>query len=218
MTDWLTWQVIDSAFPIGAFAHSWGLEASWQFDHLQEPGDLESFLSATTQQTAHSALPLLAATFREPDRLSELDNLADAFLLNHIANRASRVQGRSLVSTASRIWPSEKMESVAAQADVSRAHLAPLSGVVFRLIGLSFETSRKVMLYGTVRGVLSAAVRLGLTGSYQAQRLQHEVGPWLDRLLDETRLLEPEDLCQTAPIIDLLQSKHDRLYSRLFQS
>src|SRR4029078_4431630 len=27
MNDWLTWQIVDSAFPTGTFSHSWGLEA-----------------------------------------------------------------------------------------------------------------------------------------------------------------------------------------------
>ena len=218
MSNWLTWQVVDSAFPVGVFAHSWGLEAAWQSGYVPDPAALERFVSASVQQTAHGALPLLAAAFREPDRWPEFDELAEAFLLNRVANRASRVQGRTLVSTAARIWPSEAMARLAAQADTGRAHVAPLSGVVFRLIGLSFETARKVMLYGTARGVLSAAVRLGIIGSYQAQRMLHEVGPWFDRMLDECRPLRPEDVCQTAPIIDLLQAGHDRLYSRLFQS
>jgi urease accessory protein len=66
--------------------------------------------------------------------------------------------------------------------------------------------------------VLSAAVRLGLAGSYEAQRMQFECGPRLDRLATRCGGLSERDLVQTAPVLDLLQSRHDRLYSRLFQS
>jgi urease accessory protein len=74
------------------------------------------------------------------------------------------------------------------------------------------------VLYGTARGVLSAAVRLGIAGSYEAQRLQHACGPWLDDIARRCEGLSSDDLAQTAPIVDLLQAGHDRLYSRLFQS
>ena len=96
--------------------------------------------------------------------------------------------------------------------------MAPLSGVVFRTIGLSPETARKAVLYGAARGVLSAAVRLGIVGSYGAQRMQHAAATHLDATLERCRTLAPEEICQTAPIIDVLQGAHDRLYSRLFQS
>jgi urease accessory protein len=74
------------------------------------------------------------------------------------------------------------------------------------------------VLYGTARGVLTAAVRLGIAGSYEAQRLQHACAPWLDTVIARCGALTPDDLAQTAPIADLLQAAHDRLYSRLFQS
>ena len=144
--------------------------------------------------------------------------LADAFLLNPVTNRASRVQGRTLVATAARVWPSEAATALRARTETGHAHVAPLSGVVFRLIGLTAEMASKVMLFGTARGVLSAAVRLGLVGSYQAQRMQHDATACLDETLERCRGLEPGDVCQTAPILDLLQAGHDRLYSRLFQS
>jgi urease accessory protein len=75
-----------------------------------------------------------------------------------------------------------------------------------------------VVLYGTARGVLTAAVRLGIAGSYEAQRLQHACAPELEAVAARCQALTPEDLAQTAPLIDLWQSAHDRLYSRLFQS
>jgi urease accessory protein len=98
------------------------------------------------------------------------------------------------------------------------AHAAPLTGVTFRTIDLPLPTVQRVILYATARGVLSAAVRLGIVGSYEAQRMQYACGSTLERLAARCAKLGERDLFQTAPVIDLLQAAHDRLYSRLFQS
>jgi urease accessory protein len=218
MSDWLTWQVADSAFPTGAFAHSWGLEAAWQHGELESHDALRRFLDAAVQQAGFATLPLLNAGYQRLDDLERLDGLAEAFLMNAVANRASRVQGRSLLATAGRVWPSAPLSTLSRQAETTHSHLAPLSGAVFRTIGLSLSAAQQVVLYGTARGVLTAAVRLGIVGSYEAQRLQHACGPWLDAVAARCGALSPDDLAQTAPVADLLQSAHDRLYSRLFQS
>jgi urease accessory protein len=75
-----------------------------------------------------------------------------------------------------------------------------------------------MMLFTTARGVLSAAVRLGIIGSYEAQRMQHGLESRLDEVAARCTEVTIEDLAQTAPVNDLFQSAHDRLYSRLFQS
>ena len=212
MSDWLAWQLVDSAYPVGVFAHSWGVEAAWQTGLVPDPEALQRFLSASIQQTSFGSLPLLSAAYREPGRWPALDELADAFLTNSVANRASRVQGRTLAATVARVWPSDAMTDLVTDTDKGLAHVAPLSGRVFQVVGLPLETSRKVLLYGTARGVLSAAVRLGIVGSYDAQRMQY------DAALEQSRTLGPEEVCQTAPLFDLVQGSHDRLYSRLFQS
>ena len=217
-SDWQTWQVVDSAFPVGVFAHSWGLEAAWHAGYVDSDETLQQFVVDSIQQTGWSVLPLLNAAYQRPSRLSDLDELAHAFLTNSVANRASRVQGRTLVATASRVWPSRAMADLENQVAAGWAHVAPFSGVVFRIIGLPHETAQKAMLYGTARGILSAAVRLGVIGSYQAQRMQHEAGQWLDATLKCCAGLDAEATCHTAPVLDLLQGTHDRLYSRLFQS
>lgn len=216
--DWLAWQVVDSAFPTGVFAHSWGLEAAWQQGEVPNLSSLQRFLAASVQQTAFGALPLLNAAYRQPDRWPALDELADAFLTNPVANRASRVQGRTLLSTAGRVWSSDRLTAFAESVDRGCAHVAPLSGVVFRVIGLPLETARTAMLFGAARGVLSAAVRLGIIGSYEAQRMHHDAGRDLSPLLERCNALDADDVCQTAPVLDILHAGHDRLYSRLFQS
>ena len=218
MSDWLTWQIIDSAFPTGVFAHSWGLEAAWQQGEVDTLDKLRVFLETSILQTGFASLPLVNDAYRSPDRLEALDALADAFLLNAVANRASRIQGRTLLGTVGRIWPSAELTVLHARAAATCAHLAPLSGATFRALGLSLATAQRIVLYGTARGVLSAAVRLGIAGSFETQRMQYDSIGWLDRIADRCGALTSDDLAQTAPILDLLQAGHDRLYSRLFQS
>jgi urease accessory protein len=218
MHDWRIWQLIDSAFPTGTFAHSWGLEAAWQFGEVDGIDGLHTFLRTSVQQCGHAVLPLLSAAHRRPETLEQLDTLCDAFLVSAVSNRASRVQGRAFVATAARVWPSPAMTSLRQRVERTHAHAAPVSGAVMQTVGLSLEAAQRVALYTTARGVLAAAVRLGLVGSFDAQRLQHECGPWLEEVAVRCRDLTTEHLAQTAPLIDLFQSAHDRLYSRLFQS
>jgi urease accessory protein len=216
--DWLTWQLVDSAFPTGVFAHSFGLESAWQQGEVEDDAALDRFVRWSILQAGHTMLPLLNDAHRRPEDLLALDELADVFLLNVVANRASRAQGRALIATAARVCPSEAILALKVSAQQSRAHVAPLQGAIFRVLGLPLATAQRVALFGAARAVLGAAVRLGIAGSFEAQRMQHESAAWLEEVARRCGELGRDDLAQTAPIPDLLQAGHDRLYSRLFQS
>ena len=215
---WLVWQLADSAFPTGLFAHSWGLESAWQQGEIPDGDALRRFVGDAVLQTAHAAMPLVNEAYASPDRLESLDAIADAFLTNPVANRASRIQGRTLIATAARVWPTPELTNLDARARRSLSHVAPVTGATFRLLGVPVDTGQHLMLFGAARGVLSAAVRLGIVGSYEAQRLQHACAPMLDEAARQCAGLSLDDLAQPAPVLDLLQAAHDRLYSRLFQS
>src|SRR5438874_2403803 len=123
MSDWLTWQIVDSAFPTGVFAHSWGLEAAWQQGEIDSLGTLRLFVEASIQQAGYGSLPFMNAAYRSAGQLKALDALADAFLLNAVANRASRIQGRTLLASAARIWPSEALVDLQTRAEGTCAHI-----------------------------------------------------------------------------------------------
>ena len=57
--NWLTWQLVDSAFPTGLFAHSWGMESAWQLGEIPDADALMRFVGDAVLQTAHAALPLV---------------------------------------------------------------------------------------------------------------------------------------------------------------
>ena len=58
----------------------------------------------------HAALPLVNAAHATPRSFDRLDALCDAFLTNPVANRASRVQGRALIATGARTWPTPRAD------------------------------------------------------------------------------------------------------------
>lgn len=218
MSEWLIWQIADSAFPTGAFSHSFGLEAAYQHGEIRDVEDVRAFARAGVLQAAHGVMPLVNAAYRAPERFDELDRLADVFLINPVANRASRAQGRTLVATCARVWPSAALTAFERIARGGRAHVGPVTGVALQHVGAPLWVVQRIVLFAALRGVLSAAVRLGLAGSYEAQRIQADAAPDLDRALAICARFDEDDLAQPAPLVDLWQAGHDRLYSRLFQS
>src|SRR5688572_27307111 len=101
----LVWQLVDSAFPAGGFAHSGGLEASVHHGHVADSVTLRAFACQAIAQAGRSALPLVTAAHQNPEDLAELDRLSDAFLSSPVANRASRAQGRAFLTASARSFP-----------------------------------------------------------------------------------------------------------------
>lgn len=242
-SDWLVWQLADSAFPTGGFAHSGGLEATWQHGEIRNRSDLAGYLTACLNQLGHAVLPFVTAAHRQPEKLSEHDRLCDAFTTNHVANRASRLQGRAFLASAEcifssvssrRDWSYQVQGEGEGSIDLNGyqlafsdtneelrlpcCHFAPVFGAITRRLGIPGETAKRLFFFNHLRSLLAAAVRLGVTGPLKAQSLQHCLAPKAEEILARCESLTLDDLAQTAPLHDLWQGTQDRLYSRLFQS
>jgi len=213
-------QLIDSAFPSGGFAHSAGLEASVQHGHVVDSADVHAFALQALAQCARSALPIVTAAHDRPADLAQLDELSNVFLSNPVANRASRAQGRALLTSVARSFPAAEIAPIEAELNTRglAGHYAALFGCIFRALDVSRDDTQHAFLFIAARGVSSAAVRLGIVGAYEAQTIQADVASHIDAAIRDCGTLAPHDIAQTAPLIDLFQSTHDRLYSRLFQS
>src|SRR5262249_37193089 len=137
------------------------------------------------------------------------DRACDRFTANHVANRASRAQGRAfLLAIAALVDP---------PAELPFAHLPAAVGAA--LAGrIALGDARELVMYTAQRSALSAAVRVGVGGPRRAQRLWLSPAPLASRALAETADLGAADARSASPMVELAQAAHDRLEVRLFQS
>src|SRR5436190_17464471 len=170
--DWLIWQLADSAFPAGGFAHSSGLEAAWQQGEVNARS-LDRFVRDAVSQAGRGSVPFVLAAHDEPRELGVVDARCDAFLRNPVANRASRVQGRAWIGTVERSFPRDevRMLTEAVKARPGSRHFAPIFGATLQALRIERDEAARLFLFGAARGMLSAAVRLGVTGTTDAQRI-----------------------------------------------
>jgi urease accessory protein len=217
---WRVLQIADSAFPTGGFAHSGGLEAAMHIGGLREPHDLDVHIRAHLWNVGHTSLPFVRAACETPREVWTIDARADAFLTNHVANRASRTQGRAFVATCARVFDEPALAELAARARTREvfAHLAPLFGASLAALGIERRDGLALHLHLALRGIASAAVRLGIVGPHEAQRLQRQHATTLEAVLARCEPLAPTEAATTAPLIDVFGATHDQLDARLFQS
>ncbi|KAK5631212.1 hypothetical protein RRF57_006926 [Xylaria bambusicola] len=100
------------------------------------------------------------------------------------------------------------------------AHLAPLFGAVARLLGLAARQTAYVFLFSHAKALVSAAVRAGMFGPYQAQKILAggELRVLLADLIEREWNVDVEHAAQSVPVMDLWIGRHEMLYSRIFNS
>ena len=208
------------------------------------------FLPISVSSYASTTLPFVLAAHRDPARLADLDDYLDAAVMCTVGKRASVAQGRALLGIWERSFAASAAlrpeaasaaasgEHDAALREYSRAlrtparncdetglppvaaHLAPLFGVICRVVGLSLHQTAYIFMLGHVKALVSAAVRANLLGPYQAQRLlaSSEVMGMIAAAIDREWDTPVEEAGQSVPVMDIWVGRHEVLYSRIFNS
>ncbi len=199
-------QLADAAFPAGGLPHSGGLEAAVQLGEVTGVEEVVAFVRQTLWQVGRGALPFVASGHRQPEQLVALDQ---------------RCQGRAFVAACARSFPEvagARRLSELVRARAIEGHLPPIFGAALAALGVERLQAEALYLHQAVRGLLSAAVRLGRMGPFEAQRVQHSLAPLLDQVLAACAGMAAEQATQAAPLVELLGAQQERLFHRLFQS
>lgn len=207
-----------------------------------------TFLRLSLSNLTSTALPYVLAGYREPWEIETLDNDFDASTPCTVARRASVAQGRALLAVWDRSFKQQyssktssadvptngasQTTSVSAVKALSifsatlrtsehlNAHLAPLWGLVTNILAVTLHDAAYLFLFSHARTVISAAVRASVMGPYQAQAVlaSAELQDRIHGLVAEGWDRAVEDAGQSVPVMDLWVGRHEKLYSRIFNS
>lgn len=215
-------QFADSFFPSGSIAFSWGLET------LRADGDMVSaeqvgqFLEGQlVHRWATFDAPVLVAAMRADgklDRLSDLDDLVEAMTLATELREGSRRVGASLLKVHAGLGTpgaAEYRDAIAQRK--ARGHLSVVQGKLWKATGLSEEACRAVSAHTLCTGIVGAALRLGMIGHLDAQKILLKVRPVLVELL-QLPAGEAEDVYAYTPHAEIAAMRHEVQDSRLFSN
>ncbi len=95
-------------------------------------------------------------------------------------------------------------------------NLAVVAGTVARALRIAEPDAVLVELRGAASALLSAAVRLGALAPTRAQVVLAQLAPALARAAVDACATTLDDICSTAPELELFALAHPRADARLF--
>eukprot|EP01038_Epipyxis_sp_PR26KG_P010078 gene10078-13544_t len=178
---------------------------------------------------------------------AQLDLYCDSLISNDVTRRSSVNQGRCFHRVIMETYP-HKLDEInyilpPVNYNNNSFHYAPVFGLLTGILEISLETVERIYLRNILRDILSAAARLNIIGPMEGSRLQSKFFGTIESLITELKESQ-ESTChnqnksndisfdnfqipnfynnitpvQTSPIIEFMQSRHDLLYTRLFNS
>ncbi len=210
-------QVCDSAFPVGGFAYSHGLEWSAHEGIVRDESTLRAFLETYVEQCAgRHWLPAALAAYRARNerQLRRIDGRFDVSFASPAERNASLTMGRRLRHEAANAF---RLET--GGADSSPGHFAVVFGSCARQCGVTERSAWEGLAFTMVQSVVQAAQRLGFIGQSAATRLVGEAGPSILAAVDGSLRRGPRRMFGSfAPGIDVATTLQPTLTFRMFAS
>ncbi|MCG7343457.1 urease accessory protein UreF [Sporosarcina sp. ACRSL] len=219
-------QIHDSAFPIGSYTQSYGMETYIQEDLLRTKEELIAFCTtflhhnlvfgdAILIQEAHEA-----ARNRDVDRLLHLENLCGAIKLAKESRDASINLGRQFIRTVSPLVEDSYFDDWKNRisANEIKGHYAILYGIYCAVSDIDAHYAVLSYLFSSINGLIQNAVRAVPFGQNTGVQAMHELAAEVVAAAGLVAELTEEDISNNALGIELASMKHEYLYSRLFIS
>lgn len=214
---------LSPTFPVGAFAYSHGIEWAQEAGDLPDAAALQDWLDALLTHGAARNDAILfacahrAATARDDAALATIAELALA-LAGSAERRLETVsQGNAFVLAANAAWPCDALVQLGEAWDGDVAYPVAV-GTACAGHGLALTEALPAFLLAFVANLVSAAVRLGVVGQTEGQRITAVLLPRVTALAGDLQDATINDLGACAFRSDLAAIRHETQYSRLFRS
>ncbi len=226
---WLL-QLSDTALPIGALNHSFGLE-TLAAEELLNPDKLESFLQDYVQEVSALEIYFSGAAYRlgiegvylfpTQDWL-DLNTKLGAFKLANESRVASATLGRRFLGLVNGLADSPLLLAAgdAAHQTGTEIHHCVAFGLTGAARGIEEDATLLAYAHQSLANLISACQRLLPVGQTQATRMLWELKPMLAELVKHAQEdgFAFDEVTSFAPLIEMGSMRHPRLPTRLFIS
>ena len=199
---------LSPAYPLGAFAYSHGLETAAARGLLADTAALEAWLATLLRDGAgRSDAVLLCLAWRDPDDPAPAE-LAAALQPSSERRLEATAQGAAFARTTAAVHAHPQ----------TPAPLPVALGRAASREGFPLQETCAMFLHAFASNLISAAIRLGVLGQTEGQRILAALTPICEAVAQEAAQADPDDLGGACLAADLASMLHETQDVRLFRS
>jgi urease accessory protein len=218
-------QFTDSAFPIGTFTFSNGLETAIHEKIVYDASTLEEYTQSISIQAAYSDGIVATKAYRaacnnEYDKIIEADHRLIEFKMNKEARLMQRRMGKKFAELSLQISEDSLMRKWLEDInnEVTPGSFPVAQGIAFAIGGMSEKELFCSHQYGVMNMILGAALRALRVSHYDTQRILFNLSSQTEQFYNEVKDLDFDDMNSFVPQIDILSSLHEKGTMRMFMS
>ena len=219
-------QMTDSAFPVGTFSFSNGLETAAYEGLVHDAATLEQYARSVALQGAFSDGVAALLAYREAMRnnlrgIEEVDSQLMLFKMNDEARTMLQRMGRKMAELTERFYPGNRMVSLwhrDIKEELTPGSFPVSQGLAFAAEGLGEEELFASHQYGVINMVLGAALRCVRVSHFDTQEILFKLSEDVPRLYEKARVMRVDDMNAFVPESDIFASLHEKGNMRMFMS
>ena len=219
-------QFTDSAFPVGTFSFSNGLETAAFENMVNNKATLHDFARSQAWQAAFTDGIAALHSFRafhsnDKEGILKADKELMLSKMNDEARTMLTRMGKKLAELGVRLYPED--EIIKDWLDKINSGETPgmypvAQGIMFAKAGLPEKDLFYSHQYGVINMVLSAALRCVRVSHYDTQEILFDLSEETEKLYEMVKDMRLDEMNAFFPELDILSSLHEKGNQRMFMS